>query len=132
MTYVILAAIVALGAGLGLGILIAGKNQIKMPNARDWIGIGTFAMSVMVLWMMKDPSLREDEFFQTIATAIVLTGFLGGPVSWAYAATKGGGEAAESSQRIAEKVADVAAKGPTKVIVDNPEEDPVHVEETKK
>lgn len=108
---------------------------MKWPNARDWIGIGSFAMSVMVLWMMKDPALREDEFFQTIATAIILTGFLGGPVSWAYAATKGGGEAAESSQRIAEKAAEAAVKNggePKKVIVDNPEDDPVHVEETKK
>jgi hypothetical protein len=110
-------------------------NCWKWPNARDWIGIGTFGLSVMVLWMMKDPVLREDEFFQTIATAIILTGFLGGPVSWAYAATKGGGEAQESSQRIAEKAAEAAvisATEPQKVIVDNPEENPVLVEETKR
>lgn len=78
--------------------------NFKWPNARDWIGLGTFGLSVMVLWMMAAyPVLREDEFFQTIATAIIMTGFLGGPVSWAYAATKGGGEAAESTARIAEQ-----------------------------
>lgn len=83
--------------------------NFKWPNARDWIGIGTFTLSVMVIWLMKeDAALREDEFFQTIATAIILTGFLGGPVGWAYQATKGGGEAAESSARIAEKAAEAA------------------------
>jgi len=91
--------------------------NFKWPNARDWIGLGSFALTVMVLWMMKtDRALREDEFFQTIATAIITMGFLGGPVSWAYAATKGGGEAAESSARIAEKAAEAtvkAASGPS-------------------
>lgn len=102
------------------------------PNARDWIGLGTFGMSVMVLWMMaSDPVLREDEFFQTIATAIIMTGFLGGPVSWAYAATKGGGEAAESSARIAEEAARAAVSAPTKVQIDQPADEPVPVQETK-
>lgn len=77
------------------------------PDARGWIGIGVFCMSVMLLWMMKDPALREDEFFQTIATLVIGTGFVGGLVSWAYAATKGGGEQAESTARIAERAAGV-------------------------
>lgn len=80
------------------------------PDARGWIGIGVFSMSVMLLWMMKDPALREDEFFQTIATLVIGTGFVGGLVSWAYAATKGGGEMAESSARIAEQAATAAVK----------------------
>ena len=85
----------------------------RWPNARDWIGIGTFVLTVMILWMIKeDRTLREDEFFKTIATLIIGTGYVGGVVSWAYAATKGGGEQAESSARIAESVAGVATPVP--------------------
>lgn len=91
------------------------------PDARGWIGISVFVMSIMLLWMMKDPALREDEFFQTIATLVIGTGFIGGVVSWAYAATKGGGEAAESSARIAEKTA-AALLPPTEPPENKPEE----------
>lgn len=79
------------------------------PDARGWIGIGTYALTIMVLWMMQiDPTLRRDEFFKVIATAIVLTGFIQGVVGWAYTATKGGGELADANAKI---VADAAGKG---------------------
>lgn len=84
------------------------------PDARGWVGISVVGMSVMLLWMMTDPQIREDEFFQTIATLVIGTGFVGGVVSWAYAATKGGGEAAESSARIAERAAAAALKDSNK------------------
>ena len=102
---------------------------MKWPNARDWIGLGTFGMSVMVLWMMAEyPVLREDEFFQTIATAIIMTGFLGGPVSWAYAATKGGTELADRQSEILHE----QSKSPQKDVVENPYDQPVPEEEKKK
>ncbi len=82
----------------------------EWPDSRGWVGISVFATSVMLLWMMKDPELRDDEFFQTIATLVIGTGFVGGLVSWAFAATKGGGEAAESSARIAEEAATAALR----------------------
>jgi len=78
------------------------------PDARGWIGIGVFAMSVMLLWMMKDPALREDEFFQTIATHVIGTAFVGGLVSWAYSATKGGGELADKNAEIVKKQAEAS------------------------
>lgn len=78
------------------------------PNERGWIGIGTFALTIMILWMIKeDPTLRDDEFFKTIATLVIGTGFISGPVAWAYSATKGGSEAAESNARIAESATGV-------------------------
>lgn len=85
------------------------------PDARGWIGIAVFLLTVMVLWMIKeDAELRKDEFFKVIATAIVLTGFISGVVGWAYAATKQGGELAESNARIAEEAATAAVvKGAT-------------------
>ncbi len=76
------------------------------PDARGWIGIGVFALSVMLLTMMYNSSaFRNDEFIQTIATLVIGTAFVGGVVAWAYAATKGGGELADRNASIIEKQA---------------------------
>ena len=83
------------------------------PDARGWIGIGCYVLVLILLAMMwADKTLLRDDFFKVIATAIILTAWNNGPVGWAYQATKGGGEAAESSARIAEQAA-AAALPPT-------------------
>lgn len=70
------------------------------PDARGWIGFAAFVLTVMILWMMKeDRSLREDEFFQTIAAVIISNNWIA-VVSWAYSATKGGGELAQHNADI--------------------------------
>lgn len=91
------------------------------PDARGWIGIGVFAMSVLLLLLMySSREFRADEFVQTVATLVIGTGFVGGVVAWAYAATKTGGELADHNARI---VRDAAA--PVKV------EPPATITETK-
>lgn len=81
-------------------------------DARGWIGFGCYVLVIVLLMMMwMDKNLLKDDFFKVIATAIILTGWNQGPVGWAYQATKGGGEAAESSQRIAEKIAETDKGG---------------------
>jgi|GEM_PF-1861874 len=107
----------------------------QWPDARGWIGIGVFAISIMLLWMMKeDRSLREDEFFQTIATVIISNGLVGGLIAWAYASTKNGGELAEKNATIVHEsatataaLASSAATGPQQVEVVNPPENPANV-----
>jgi hypothetical protein len=105
------------------------------PDARGWVGIGVFGISVMLLWMMKeDKALREDEFFQTIATVIISNGLMA-VVAWAYAATKGGGELADKNAAIvAESATATVAAGvvandqsgpPKEVVVVNPPDAPV-------
>ena len=87
----------------------------KPQDARAWIGAGCYFLVLLVLGMMwTDKALLKDEFFKLLATAIVLTGWNNGPVGWAYQATKGGGEAAESSARIAEGAAAAAIGLPPK------------------
>lgn len=99
------------------------------PSERAWIGIGIFALTVMLLWMVKeDPSLRNDEFFKAIATLVIGTGFVNGVVSWAYSATQGGTELAHRNATLVEKQADL----PKRVVVDQPDDEPVPVEEIKK
>lgn len=102
-----------------------------VPDARGWIGVGVFAVTVLLLRMMREAALREDEFFQTIATMVISSGFLS-VVAWAYAATKGGGELADKNAAIvAESATATVATGvanreePTQVEVVNTDASPV-------
>lgn len=93
------------------------------PDARGWIGIGVFSITVMLILLMRDQSMREDEFFQTIATVIISNGFMA-VVSWAYAATKGGGELADKNAEIVKEAA--APTGtPKPVVIEQPTDKPV-------
>lgn len=96
-------------------------------DARGWVGIGVYVMAVMVIWMMAVfPELRADEFFKTIATLIIGTAFVNGVVSWAYSATKAGGELADRNASLVERQA-TQQQGPS-----GDPGDPVHtVDETK-
>jgi hypothetical protein len=79
---------------------------VKPHDARGWIAIGCYSLVLAVLGMiMVDQSLLKNDAFLILATAIVVTGWVNGPVGWAYQATKSGGEMAESSARIAEQAA---------------------------
>lgn len=87
---------------------------LRPTDARGWIGVGTYLLVLILLAMMwMDRSLLRDDFFKTIATAIILVGWNQGPVGWAYQATKSGGEMAASSARIAEQATTTARVGPT-------------------
>lgn len=76
------------------------------PDARGWIGIGSYSLVAGLLLMIwVDRTLLRDDFFKVIATAIILTGWNGGPLSWAYAATKSGGELADRNATLVEEQA---------------------------
>lgn len=92
---------------------------MKWPDARGWIGLGVFSLVVVILGLEAAiPELRHDEFFKTIGTLIIGTAFVNGVVSWAYSATKSGGELAD---RNADIVAAAAATTdtPQPVVVTN-------------
>ena len=79
---------------------------LRMPDARGWIGLGCFILVCGIFFLIREqPQLLNNDAFLILATAIITTGWVGGPVGWAYQATKSGGEAAESSARIAEQAA---------------------------
>lgn len=68
------------------------------PNGRGLVGLATFSLTIMVLWMVKaDESLRQDEFFKVIATAIVLTGFINGVVAFFFSQNQLNAEASQNS-----------------------------------
>ncbi len=74
---------------------------VKPSDARGWIGLGCFIMALIVLTMIYfDRALLESDAFLILATAIIITGWVQGPVGWAYQATKGGGELADANAEI--------------------------------
>ncbi len=88
------------------------------PDARGWVGLGVFSLSVLLLTMMfMDATFRADEFVQTIATLVIGTGFVGGAVAWAYSASKTGGELADHNAKIVQNAIDAPTGRP---------DDPVH------
>jgi hypothetical protein len=48
------------------------------PTERGWYAIALFVQTMIILTMIAlVPALRADEFFKSIATAIVVTGWIG-------------------------------------------------------
>ncbi|QPT09858.1 hypothetical protein [Sphingomonas paucimobilis] len=48
------------------------------PSARGWYAVGLFTLTLVILGMIAAfPELRRDEFFKSISTAIVVTGYIG-------------------------------------------------------
>lgn len=93
---------------------------VKPSDARGWIGFGSYSLVLVVLAMIAfDKALLKEDAFLILATALVITGWVNGPIGWAYQATQGGGAAADSNARIAERAVEVATKNPASV--DNPD-----------
>jgi len=68
--------------------------------------MGSFMLTVATLTMILfDRTLLRDDFFKVIATAIILNGWNNGPLSWAYSATKSGGELADRNASLVEQQA---------------------------
>jgi hypothetical protein len=81
-------------------------KPIPWPDGRGWVAIASFVLVLAILLMMRlDPSVRHDDFFKTIATLLIGTAWVNGPVAWAFQATKGGGELADRNAAIVEKQA---------------------------
>ncbi len=100
---------------------------VKPGDARSWIGLGCWLLVILILGMILfDRSLLDSDAFLILATAVVITGWVNGPVGWAYQATKGGGEAAESTARIAEEAATAALRD--KAAPSGTPEDPIQTE----
>lgn len=76
-------------------------------DSRGWISIASFALVLLCLLMMwVDRDLLKDDFFKTIATALIITAWLNGPVGWAFQATKAGGELADANKDLVRKQAE--------------------------
>lgn len=82
------------------------KLTVVKPDGRGWVAVACFVLVLLMLLMMwADRSLLRDDFFKTIATALIITAWLNGPVGWAFQATKSGGELADRNASLVEESA---------------------------
>jgi len=78
-------------------------------DARGWIGLGCFTLTLVIFALIKfDKALLHEDAFLILATAVVITGWVNGPVGWAYQATKSGGELADRNADILQKQAEAS------------------------
>lgn len=81
----------------------------RPTDARGWIGLGCFLLTVLIFAMIGiDRTLLDKDAFLILATAIVITGWVNGPVGWAYQATKGGGELADQNAALVKRQAEAS------------------------
>lgn len=79
------------------------------PDGRGLVGIATFSLTVGVMVMYRnDPTLRDDDFFKTIATAVVITGFINAIVGWAFGDTAKSATAADNTGKFADAMKEQA------------------------
>ena len=109
------------------------KTLVKALDGRGWIGLASFGLTAFIISLLAgDPDLRKDDFFQSIAVLVIGTGWIAGPVAWAYAATQNGGALATRNADVVERIAEKAAVPVQDVKVVNPLNDPVPTEDTGK
>lgn len=73
---------------------------------RGWLGLGLFLQSTFLFCLLASiPSLNQNQGFLTLASAVIVTGWIGGAAAFAYSAGKGAAERSEqisSALRLAE------------------------------
>lgn len=86
---------------------------ILPADFRGWLALGLFVQSnflFVLMWAARD--LLNSQGFMTLASAVIVTGWIGGAVAFAYSAGKREGESAA----LANKALDLAAaNSPTPV-----------------
>ena len=75
----------------------------RLPDIRAWVAIGLFGLTGYVLHLMAtQPHLADSQLFTALATAIVVSGLIGGVVAFLFGSSK-------SSQAKDQTIADMAA-----------------------
>jgi hypothetical protein len=68
-------------------------RQLLPVDFRGWLGFGLFVQSTFLFALIAFvPELRESQGFLTLASAVIVTGWIGGAAAFAYSAGKKDGE----------------------------------------
>lgn len=90
------------------------RSMPGWPDGRGLVGVATVAMSVWLLHMYHiDETLRNDEFFKIIATAVIITGFINSIVGWAYGDNARSAKTTDNTGKFADAVGDLAKALPS-------------------
>lgn len=73
--------------------LVRRDRHVLPGDFRGWLGLGLFTQSTALFALMKlAPELTDNQGFMTLASAVIVTGWVGGAVAFAYSAGKDQGE----------------------------------------
>lgn len=72
---------------------VTHENRVLPADFRGWVALGLFTQSTALFAVMSAiPELLDSQAFTTLATAIIVTGWIGGVAAFAYSAGKQQGE----------------------------------------
>lgn len=73
----------------GWDVLALLIQRMVPADFRSWLGLGLFLQSTFLFALIAAiPDLRESQGFLTLASAVIVTGWIGGAAAFAYAAGK--------------------------------------------
>lgn len=76
------------------------RGPIWPTDFRGWLGFGLFLQSTMLFILIAAiPDIRESQGFLTLASAVIVTGWIGGAAAFAYAAGKRDAEQQEQTKQ---------------------------------
>jgi hypothetical protein len=107
------------------------ESRIIPSDFRGWLALGLFVQSsslFALMWLGRD--LLQSQGFMTLASAVIVTGWVGGAVAFAYSAGKQQGEATALAKQAMNLAANNAGDTPQKVTVTNTAEEPVPTTDT--
>lgn len=110
---------------------MSNEKPYWWPDARGWISIAMFVLTLTILLMLKfDMSLAKDEFFKVLASAIVVTGLLNNVTGYYFTSSKSSGELRDQVGKALDvaKEATTQSETPQPVEVVNTPADPVPTE----
>lgn len=101
------------------------------PDARGWLSIAMFMLTIGILLMLKyDATLAKDEFFKVLASAIVVTGLLNNVTGYYFTSSKTNSDLRDQVGKALDvaKEATAVSETPQPVEVVNTPADPVPTE----
>jgi len=87
-----------------------GRTPMLPRDFQGWLGLGLFVQSSMLFGLIAaTPDLRESQGFLTLASAVIVTGWIGGAAAFAYAAGKRDAEQQEQTRQALASTGDAIA-----------------------
>lgn len=86
------------------------RGALLPTDFRGWLGFGLFLQSTMLFILIAAiPDIRESQGFLTLASAVIVTGWIGGAAAFAYAAGKRDAEQQEQTRQALDVAASAIA-----------------------
>lgn len=76
------------------------RGRILPTDFRGWLGLGLFLQSTFLFTLIAmKPELQASQGFMTLASAVIVTGWIGGAAAFAYSAGKRDAEQQEQTKQ---------------------------------